>query len=163
MPLKRVIAAVAARCGRIRTGLAVGFPGAGAAGEFGRIFGGQWREAPARAELPYADRQFEVAILDASAVDRETVREVNRVLLPEGGMAFSVPERTRKQEGLTPPEIYRVLREGFDILDLRRRSWWLPCCGERAIVVYARKKAWREHKGFLRGNTLPFTPFRSRT
>ena len=80
-----------------------------------------------------------------------------------GSMFFSVDERTRSQEGYTAPEIYKLVREGFDILALKRPPWWTFGKRGHVITVCARKKAWREHKGFRRDGTYLFTPFRSRT
>ena len=72
-------------------------------------------------------------------------------------------EKTSRQPGgLTLPEIYRMIREGFDILSVRRPKWWFLRRKGRTLTVCARKKAWREHKGFLRGGALPFATFRSR-
>ena len=56
-----------------------------------------------------------------------------------------------------------MIREGFDILSIRRPKWWYFGRQGRTLTVCARKKAWREHKSFIREGSLPFTPFRSRS
>ena len=117
----------------------------------------------ARAEFPFEDAQFEVVVMNGAVVSRGVVREANRVLKPEGCLFFTVQERTGTQDGFTVPELYRTIREGFDILSVRRPKWWLFRRRGRTLTVCARKKAWREHKGFIREGSLPFTPFRSRT
>ena len=147
---------------RVRSGLLIGFDD--------RVIElvrdhrpGVWMSAAAEAEQPFEDSQFEVVVVAKDAVSRETVREVNRVMISGGSMFFTVDEKTRSQEGYTAPEIYKLVREGFDILALRRPPWWVFGKRGHTITVCARKKAWREHKGFRRDGTYLFTPFRSRT
>ena len=163
MSLDPVLAALTSRFSRVRTGLAVGFDGEGAMNEFKARCGGVWAAASGTEELPFEDRQFEVVVLERRSVDRDCVHEAHRVLKPDGCLFFTVPERTGKQEGFTPPEIYKVVREGFDIIELKRPKWWtFGRCGH-TITVCARKKAWREHRGLFTEGSLPFTPFRERT
>ena len=147
---------------RLKTGLAVGFGGEDAAGYFAAIRGGLWMSCETPRDLPFEDAQFDAVALETASVGRESVREINRVLKPEGFLYFSVPERDGKQDGYTAPEIYRIVREGFDIVDLKMPKWWKFGIGGRTITVSARKKAWKEHKSFLREGSLPFTPFRER-
>ena len=151
------------RCKRVRSGLVVGFDGDAAMEVLRDIRPGVWMSAAATAELPFEDSQFEVVIVAMEAVSREIVREVNRIMVSGGSMFFTVNEKTRSQEGYTAPEIYRLVREGFDILSLRRPPWWVFGKRGHTLTVCARKKAWREHKGFRRDGTYLFTPFRSRT
>lgn len=163
MPLKPVMDAMAARCPTVRSGLAVGYGGAAAAEAFREARGGVWMSAETANDLPFEDRQFEVVAMDGRAVARENVREANRVLLPEGYLFFSVDERKGQNSGgFTAPEIYRIIREGFDIIELKLPKWWVFARRGRVITVCARKKAWREHKGLTRGGTVLLTPIRSR-
>ena len=163
MPLEPILAALSARYRKVNAGLAVGFPDDAGLESLRAARGGVWMSADTPADLPFEDRQFEVVVLYGEAVSREHVREANRVLRPEGCLFFTVPEKNGKQDGFTAPEIYRIIREGFDIVELRRPKWWHFGARRRTITVCARKKAWREHKGFIREGSLPFTPFRSRT
>jgi SAM-dependent methyltransferase len=121
-------------------------------------------EIPLSQEFPFDDSQFEVIVMHGSGVSRERVREANRILKPEGCLFFTVNERTgNATDGYTAPELYKMVREGFDIVELKRPKWWKFGRDGKTMTVCARKKAWREHKGFIREDCLPFTPFRSRT
>lgn len=149
---------------RIRSALMVGFKNDDALELLRSYRPGVWMSADGGDdELPFEDSQFEVVIVALEAVSRDMVREVNRVMVSGGSMFFTVNEKTRSQEGYTAPEIYKLVREGFDILALRRPPWWAFGMRGHTITVCARKKAWREHKGFRREGTYLFTPFRSRT
>lgn len=163
MHLEPLYASIASRCRRIRSGLAVGFGGAGGVADALReLRGGVWMEAEDPADLPFEDHQFEVVVLDGAHVSRANVREANRVLKSDGHLFFIVAERTGSQDGFTSPEIYKVVREGFDILEVRRPKWWTFGRRGKTLTVCARKKAWREHKSFAKEGKVPFTPFRSR-
>jgi len=163
MPLDALLPEIAARYQKIRSGLDVGFNDEDVSQTLREFRGGVWMSLDARASFPFEDAQFEVVVMNGSVVSRAIVREANRVLRPEGCLFFTVPEKTSRQPGgLTLPEIYRMIREGFDILSVRRPKWWFLRRKGRTLTVCARKKAWREHKGFLRGGALPFATFRSR-
>lgn len=123
---------------------------------------GVWMELPLLGELPFEDSQFEVIVMHGSGVCRERVREANRVLKPDGCLFFTVNERSGNEDGYTAPELYKIVREGFDIIELKRPKWWRFGRDGKTMTVCARKKAWREHRGFIREGSLPFTPFRSR-
>lgn len=148
---------------RVRSALMVGFAGEAAMDALRVHRPGVWMSAGGEGELPFEDSQFEVVIVATDCVSRDIVREVNRVMVSGGSMFFTVNEKTRSQEGYTAPEIYKLVREGFDILALRRPPWWVFGKRGHTFTVCARKKAWREHKGFRRDGTYLFTPFRSRT
>ena len=164
MPLERLVAAIASRCERIRTGLAVGFGGEDVLSVLRAIRGGEWVDAETPGDLPFEDAQFDVVVLSGDSVGRDNVREANRVLNSDGYLFFVVQERTGSQgAGFTAPEIYKTVREGFDILDVRRASRWAFWRKDRTIVVCARKKAWREHRSLVKEGALPLMPFRSRT
>lgn len=145
---------------RIRSGVAIGFDASAALAAFAELRGGVWRCDADGLSLPYADSQFEVAVISSAQVRRDVIREVHRVLRPKGCLFFTVDEKTKRQDGFTEQEIYRVIRDGFDILSIRRPSWWFFGRRGRTFTVCARKKYWREHKGFVYDETLPFTPFR---
>jgi SAM-dependent methyltransferase len=163
MPLDQMFASIAGRYRRVSAGLAVGFGEGPVVGRLRDLCGGQWFCADG-GELPYDDTQFDVVAMEASCVTRAGVREAYRVLKREGSLFFTVMERTgNEQEGFTAPEIYKVVREGFDIIELRRPPWWKFGRNGRTLTVCARKKAWREHRGLFSDGSLPFTPFRSRT
>ena len=163
MPLEPILASIANRFDRIRTGLVVGCDDRSVEDALKTLRGGVWMSVPATPELPFEDGQFEVVVLEGTAVTRENVREAHRVLRPSGCLFFTVNERTGGQDGLTAPEIYKIVREGYDIVALKRPKWWTFGRKGHTITVCARMKAWREHKGFIREGQLPFTPFRSRT
>lgn len=164
MRLEPLFASLAARFPRVHAGLAVGFGDPSVLDALKALRGGVWMASETPSDLPFEDVQFEVVVMDGRVVGRGNVREANRVLKPEGCLFFSVEEKTGKQQyGLTPPEIYRIVREGFDIVELKRPKWWTFGRMGRTLTVCARKKAWREHRGFTCSGNLPFTPFRSRT
>ena len=160
--MRQDIASVFARCDRVRAGLVLGFSDE-TLGVLKSHRPGVWMSVPLAAELPFDDSQFNVVVLHPDGVSKALIREVNRVLKPDGFLFFTVSERTRKQPGFTPQEIYGIIREGFDIVELKSPKWWLFGFAGRTLTVSARKKAWREHKSFIREGSLPFTPFRSRS
>jgi len=163
MPLEPILREIASRYRRVRSGLDVGFEDEVVSGALRELRGGVWMGIGARDEFPFEDEQFEVVVMNGDVVSRQTVREANRVLRPDGCLFFTVPEATRGQKGFTIPAVYKTIREGFDMLSVRRPAWWFFRRSGRTLTVCARKKAWREHKGFMRDGSLPFTPFRSRS
>lgn len=163
MPIEPILHEIAARYPRVRSGLDVGFGDEAVSRALRGLRGGVWMSIDPKREFPFEDEQFEVVVMSADSVSRAVVREANRVLLPEGCLFFSVQERIGSQPGFTMPELYRTIREGFDILSVRRPKWWFFRRRGRTLTVCARKKAWREHRGFVREGSVPFMPFRSRT
>lgn len=147
----------------VRTSLEVGFPEGVLPEALGPLRGKTWRAIAATEAFPFEDAQFEVVLMDGAAVTRAAVKEANRVLKPDGRLVFTVPEKTRAQAGFTLPEIYATVREGFNIVDVRRPAWWFFRRSGRTFTITAKKKAWKNYKGFVRDGSLPFTPFRSRT
>ena len=127
----------------IRTSLEVGFPEGNLPEAFVRFRGRQTRVIGALAAFPYEDGQFDVVLMDGGAVSAKTVREAHRVLRPEGRLLFTVPERTKKQEGYTLPDIYSIVREGFNITEVTRPAWWFFGSRGRTISICATKKAWK--------------------
>ena len=127
----------------IRTSLEVGFPEGNLPESFVRFRGKQTRSIGALAEFPYEDGQFDVVLMDGGVVSAKTIREAHRVLRPEGRLFFTVPERTKKQEGYTLPDIYSIVREGFNITEATRPAWWFFGSRGRTISICATKKAWK--------------------
>lgn len=162
MHLTPEVSSVLARFQRVRAGLVVGYND-----ETMSILKtqreGVWMDLPLMEEFPFEDSQFEVVVMHGSGVTRERVREANRILKPEGCLFFTVKERSGDDDGYTAPELYKIIRDGFDIVELKRPKWWKFGRAGKTMTICARKKAWREHKGFIREGSLPFTPFRSRS
>lgn len=159
--LEPILREIGVRFKRVRSALAVGFKYSGSVAMLRERVGGLWMEAAQSEELDFDDSQFDIVVVARTAVSREVVREANRVLRSDGFMFFTVPERSGGAEGgFTAPEVYRLVREGFDILSVVRPKWWYFGLRGHTLTVTARKKAWREHKG-LRGSggTFFFKPF----
>jgi len=127
----------------IRTSLAIGFADDTLPEVFEQYRGRLHRSIPAQAEFPFEDAQFDVVLLSAAAVSDRMVREAHRVLKPEGWLFFIVPEKTNKQEGLTLPDIYSIVRSGFNIIEAARPPWWHFGRGARTLSICAQKKNWR--------------------
>jgi len=134
----------------VRTSLEVGFSDGNLPDRFVRFRGRVTRSIGREAEFPYEDAQFDVVMLDGAAVARETVKEAHRVLRPEGRLYFIVPEKTKKQTGYTLPDVYSIVREGFNIVEVERPAWWRFGTGERVLTICAQKKNWRAHTNFFR-------------
>ena len=127
----------------IRTSLEVGFPEGALPEAFVRFRGRQTRAIGALAEFPYEDGQFDAVLMDGGVVSAKAVREAHRVLRPEGRLLFTVPERTKKQDGYTLPDVYKIVREGFNITEVTRPAWWFFGSRGRTISICATKKAWK--------------------
>lgn len=152
------------RLDEVKTSLEIGFPNAILPERFLPYRGKQNRAIPRMEEFPFEDAQFEVVMMDGSVVSRATVREAHRVLRPSGYLFFIVPEKTRRQlTGFTIPDIYSLIRDGFDIVDVSRPAWWRFGSQGRTLTIAARKKTWKAYKGLAHDGTLPFSPFRSRS
>ncbi len=134
----------------VRTSLAVGFPAGELPPDMRQFTGRAHRDIPAGKYFPYEDAQFDVVMMSAQAVSAESVREAHRVLRPDGRLFFTVPEKTRRQDGFTLPEIYKIVREGFNITGLDRPPWWLFGMRGRTISICAKKKNWRSHSNVYR-------------
>ena len=128
---------------QIRTSLEVGFPDGTPPEALARYRGRDFRVIGGVAEFPYEDAQFEVVMMDGAFVTPAHVKEAHRVLKPEGRLYFIVPERTKKQAGFTLPEIYSVVRSGFNIIGVERPAWWLFGRKGRTISICAQKKNWK--------------------
>ena len=135
--------------GKVRTSLEVGFDSAHEPVKFAGFRGREWRSIPLAKEFPYEDAQFEVVMMDGRAVSRASVKEAHRVLRPEGMLLFSVPAKTKKQDGYTLPDIYAIVREGFNIVGLVRPVWWRFWV-EPVLTIHAMKKNWKAQGGTFR-------------
>lgn len=136
----------------VRTSLEVGFaPGEELPERFAGLRGREWRAISAMDEFPYEDAQFEVVMMAGPAVSRQRVKEAHRVLRPDGFLYFSVPEKTGKEPGYTLPDIYAIVREGFNIVGLERAKWWWAFTRRRRVItIRARKKHWKTINGTFR-------------
>jgi len=127
----------------VRTSLEVGFDGAELPAQFARLRGREWRSIGIAQDFPFEDGQFEVVMLAAGAVSGRAVRESHRVLRPEGRLFFTVPEKTGSQEGYTLPNVYSLVRDGFNIVGVERPRWRLFRKRGRTLTICAQKKNWR--------------------
>ena len=127
----------------IRTSLEVGFPGGTLPEAFAKFRGRQTRVVGNVAEFPYEDRQFDVVLMSGDAVSAKSVKEAHRVLRPEGRLFFTVDERTRSQAGFTLPDIYSIVRGGFNITELTRPRWCFLLRRRRTLTICATKKNWK--------------------
>ena len=160
---ERILTEICARYKKIRSGLAIGFSDNTVENYLREARGGIWISTPQEDELPFENDQFEVVVVDTKAVSRAIVHEVNRILIYGGCMFFAVNETSGSTPGYNAPEIYKLVREGFDILSVKKPNWWYFGLKGTAFTVCARKKAWREHKGFLHDGVHLFEPFVART
>ena len=127
----------------IRTSLEVGFPEGTLPEAFAGFRGQQTRAIGNLPEFPYENAQFDVVLMDGSAVSAASVREAHRVLRPEGRLFFIVPEKTKKQDGFTLPDIYSIVRGGFNITEVSRPPWWFFGRRGRTFTICATKKNWK--------------------
>ena len=135
----------------VRTSLEVGFDGGDLPERFAHLRGREWRSIGVTCEFPYEDAQFEVVVMAGGAVSRARVKEAHRVLRPEGSLYFSVPEKTGSEPGYTLPDIYAIVREGFNIVGLERSKWWWRFLRRRpTLTIHARKKHWKSLNGTFR-------------
>ena len=134
----------------IRTSLEVGFPNGELPAKFVELRGRESRAIPCQGEFPFEDAQFDIVMMDGSVVSKASVKEAHRVLKPSGELHFIVPEKSGSGEGLTLPDIYAIVRYGFNITGLERPKWWKFGLGGRTITVCACKKNWRATTGTFR-------------
>jgi len=134
----------------VSTSLEVGFPDGLLPERFTRLRGRVFRSIGPASEFPYDDAQFEVVLLGSSSVSRASVREAHRVLKPAGRLYFSVPEKTKKQDGFVLADVYAIVREGFNIIEVERPAWWRFGFGAHVLTICAQKKNWRTHTNTYR-------------
>ena len=162
--LEAILPVLAERFARVRSALVVGFANPAVIQTLNEFRPGIWMDETSELPLPFENDQFEVVVVAAGALSREMVREVNRVLRPQGCMFFSVQEkRSNGDGGYSSPEIYKLIREGFDIISVKRPKWWYFGLKGHTLTVCAAKKAWRERRGIFENGVYLFTPFRGKT
>ena len=173
-----------ARYTRVRAGFDVGFADAGASHAFRAAHEGVWMtveaDAAARAataaaldpktvlqmgaggELPFEGHQFEVALFAKAVLDgprdrlEALVREAHRVLQGGGCLMFTVEEAARGDgRGWTARAVYELLRDGFDVVGLRRPPWWRFGTAGRTLTVCAGRKNWRNRGTPIVGAAMP--------
>ena len=112
-------------------------------------------------ELPFEDHQFDVVLLAASlfAQSRQRldmlVREVHRILQGGGCLFFTVDEVAKDGIGWTPRAVYELLRDGFDVVEIKRPPWWRFGSAGRTLTICARRKNWRNRGVPIVGAALP--------
>lgn len=177
------LAELDARYARVRAGLDVGFGDAVSSQAFRTSHGGVWmtveeslasRNATAAAldpktvlqlgaggELPFEGHQFEVVLFAKGLLEgpRERVatlvREAHRVLQGGGCLIFTVEEASSDERGWSARTVYELLRDGFDVVELRRPPWWRFGMGGRTLTVCACRKNWRNRGVPIVGAAMP--------
>lgn len=177
------LAELDARYARVRAGLDLGFANAQASQAFRSAHDGVWmtveRDAASRAstaelldpktvlqlgtngELPFEDHQFEVALFSRSVLSGSPerlvtlVREAHRVLQGGGCLIFTVEEAASDSRGWTARAVYELLRDGFDVVGLKRPPWWRFGTAGRTLTVCAGRKNWRNRGAPIVGATMP--------
>ena len=175
-------AELAARYSRVRAGVDAGFGDANVSQALRAACPGVWMTvedgAGARAgvaaaldpktvqqlgaggEMPFDDHQFEVVVLSAAllagarARADTVVRETHRILQGGGCLVFSVDE-TDGAAGFSQRGVYDLLKDGFDVVGLKRPPWWKFGAAGRTLTVCARRKTWRSRSAPIVGETLP--------
>lgn len=181
--MSAVLAEMDARLERVRVGVDIGFADATASRRFRELKGGVWMTVEEGAaaqqrtssvldpktvlqigrngELPFEDNQFAVALLSQSIVsgDRARVaaliRETHRILQGGGCLIFAVDEASSDVGDFTQRSVYELLRDGFDVVGLRRPPWWKFGFGDRVMTVCARRKNWRNRGKPIVGAAMP--------
>ena len=111
-------------------------------------------------EMPFDDHQFEVVVLSAALLSGDraradaVVRETHRILQGGGCLVFSVDE-SGAEAGFTQRGVYDLLKDGFDVVGLRRPPWWKFGAAGRTLTVCARRKTWRRRSAPIVGETMP--------
>ena len=180
---RKTVAALSTRAEGVRAGVDVGFADVEISKSVRQAHAGVWmtvedgataRDAAAGAldpktvlqlgsggELPFEDHQFEVVLLAASLFAQSRprldmlVREVHRILQGGGCLFFTVDEAAAGGAGWTQRAIYELLRDGFDVVELRRPPWWRFGTAGRTLTVCARRKNWRNRGTPIVGATMP--------
>lgn len=171
------------RLTRVRAGLDIGFADAAVSRLFREARGGVWmtvengvhlRNQTAEqmdpktvlqlgdhCELPFEDNQFGVVLLSTAMLLEHPsrvaalVREIHRVLQGGGCLIFAVEEAASGGAGHSQRSIYELLRDGFDVVGLKRPPWWKFGLSGRLMTVCARRKNWRNRGAAIVGEALP--------
>ena len=111
-------------------------------------------------EMPFDDHQFEVVVLSAALLSGDrartdaVVRETHRILQGGGCLVFSVDE-SGSGSGFSQRGVYDLLRDGFDVVGLKRPPWWKFGAAGRTLTVCARRKTWRRRSAPIVGEAMP--------
>ena len=144
----------------VRTSLEVGFPNGDLPERMARFRGRVTRAIGETDSFPFEDEQFDVVMIDGKIISSALVKEAHRVLHSGGWLLFVVAEKTgQDQSGYTMPEVYSMIREGFNILSVERTPWWRFGRGGRTISIGAQKKNWRSYRSLSVGGQMPISPF----
>lgn len=176
MSVKTLISLIKSRCDSVRTAIDVGVEDYALSRTFRDEIGGFWLTVLAETatsqndgilapdtvfragkdwSLPFEDNQFDVAVLDASAFNMDSVKEIHRILNPGGKLIFEVPERLGDQNGFTARDIYHdFLKYGFDVETIKRPSLWFLRRKNRTLTVCARKKSWKERPNLTKNGAM---------
>lgn len=180
---RKTVAALAARTEGVRAGVDVGFADVDLSKTVRHSHAGVWmtvedgaaaRNAAASGldpktvlqlgaggELPFEDHQFDVVLLAAAlfAQSRQRlgmlVREVHRILQGGGCLFFTVDEVAKDGIGWTQRAVYELLRDGFDVVEIKRPPWWRFGTAGRTLTICARRKNWRNRGVPIVGAALP--------
>ncbi len=175
------LAELDARFARVRAGLDVGFADAEVSRAFRTAHAGVWMTvedgAAARAstaavldpktvlqagqggELPFEDHQFEVVLFAKAMLEgprarvATLVREAHRVLQGGGCLIFTVEESSGGD--WSARAVYELLRDGFDVIGLKRPPWWRFGTAGRTLTVCAGRKNWRNRGTPIVGAAMP--------
>ena len=175
-------AAIAARFTRVRAGVDAGFGDASVSQALRVSSPGVWMtveegaverarvatdldpktvlQLGAGGEMPFDDHQFEVVVLSATLLSGNrartdaVVRETHRILQGGGCLIFSVDE-SGTDAVFSQRGVYDLLRDGFDVVDLKRPPWWKFGAAGRTLTVCARRKTWRSRSATIVGEAMP--------
>ncbi len=168
--ISKLVSEISSRFSRIRSGVDVGFADAACSMAFRKVRGGVWMTVEetsfdrdrvaneidsksvlalgAGGELPFEDRQFELVVLSEEffarnyARQKSLIRECHRVLQGGGCLLFTVDADSLGGYGSAQRYLYELLRDGFDVIALKRPPWWK--FGQRhSLTICARRKSWR--------------------
>ena len=82
------------------------------------------------------------------------MRETHRILQGGGCLVFSVDE-SGAVSGFGQRGIYDLLKDGFDVVGLKRPPWWKFGVAGRTLTVCARRKTWRRRSAPIVGEAMP--------
>jgi len=170
VPVEPTLAAIAARAPKLRTGVDIGFSDVAVPARLRERFRALWMTvatadaadfsslAPGTVHslgedgaLPFDGNQFEVAVLNGAVISQPLVREIHRVLRPEGLLFFSVEETVRHGPDSTLSKLYNAfLKNGYDVVSVVRPPWWRFGRDGKTLTVCARKKNWRAQRSSVR-------------
>lgn len=171
-----------ARFERVRAGVDIGFPDAAPARALRAARPGVWMSVAGDmasrdmlaadldpktvlamgcgGELPFGDHQFDVVVLSADVLERrgprldKVIQESHRILQGGGCLFFTVTESS-DEPGWTARAVYELLRNGFDVVGLKRPAWWRFGLTGRRLTVCARRKNWKNRGVPIVGAAMP--------